>query len=201
VRELARVERVPGTRAEVQDVDRSTTAPNAESVGFGPTRRVILWNTLLDGRFSRGEVRVVVAHELGHIAHDHILKRVGWLVLFLLPAAALVALFTRRRGGLARPEAVPVALFVFVVLQLLTMPLTNIVSRREEAEADWSALRATHDPAAARALFRNLAITSRADPDPPAWSYVLFDDHPTIVQRIAMVDAWQARFQQTAAKP
>ena len=85
------------------------------------------------------------------------------------------------------------ALFVFVVLQLLTMPLTNIVSRREEAEADWSALNATHDPAAARALFRKLAATSLANPNPPAWTYVLYQDHPTIVQRIAMVDAWQAR--------
>jgi STE24 endopeptidase len=88
---------------------------------------------------------------------------------------------------------VPVALFVFVALQLLTMPLMNIVSRREEAEADWSSLDATRDPVAARALFRNLAVTSRANPDPPSWSYVLYDDHPTIVQRIAMVDAWQAR--------
>ncbi len=193
VRELARIEHVPGTRAEVQEVDRYTTAPNAESVGFGSTRRVILWNTLLDGRFPRGEVRVVVAHELGHIAHHHILKRVGWLVLFLLPAAGLVALFARPRGGMGRPEAVPVALFVFVVLQLVTAPLTNIVSRREEAEADWSALRATRDPADARALFRDLARTSLANPDPPAWSYVLFDTHPTIVQRIAIVDAWQAR--------
>ena len=175
------------------DVDRETTAPNAESVGFDSTRRVILWNTLLDGRFSRGEVRVVVAHELGHIAHKHILKDVGWLALFLLPAAGLVALFTRPRGGLARPQAVPVALFVFVVLQLLTVPLMNIVSRRQEAEADWSALRATRDPAAARALFADLARTSLANPDPPTWSYVLFDNHPTIVQRMAMVEAWQAR--------
>jgi STE24 endopeptidase len=193
VRELARVERVAGTRAEVQDVKRRTTAPNAESVGFGSTRRVILWDTLLDGRFPRDQVRVVIAHELGHIAHHHILERVGWLALFLLPAAGLVALFTRRRGGLARPEAVPVALFVFVLLQLLSVPLTNIVSRRDESEADWSALQATHDPAAARALFRNLATTSLANPDPPTWTYVLYDDHPTIVQRIAMVDAWQAR--------
>jgi STE24 endopeptidase len=193
VRELARIEGVPGTRADVQEVDRRTTAPNAESVGFGSTRRLILWNTLLDGRFSRDEVRVVIAHELGHISHNHILKGVGWLALFLLPAASIVAFFTRRRGGLARPEAVPVALFVFVVLQLLTMPLMNIVSRRDEAEADWSALRATRDPTAARSLFRNLATTSLANPDPPAWSYVLFDNHPTIVQRIAMVDAWQAR--------
>jgi Zn-dependent protease with chaperone function len=193
VQRLARVEGIPATKAEVQDVNRETTAPNAESVGFGPTRRLILWNTLLDGRFDRREVDVVAGHELGHLAHHHTLKRVGWLLLFLLPASALVALFTRRRGGLARPEAVPLALFVFVVLQFLTGPLMNIVSRHEEAEADWSALRATHDPAAARSLFRKLATTSLADPDPPAWSYVLYADHPTIVQRIAMVEAWQAR--------
>jgi STE24 endopeptidase len=193
VRQLARVEHIPGTKAEVQDVDRETTAPNAESVGFGPTRRVILWNTLLDGRFDRAEVRAVVGHELGHIAHHHQLKRVGWLALFLLPAAGLVALFTRRRGGLARPEAVPIALLVYILLQIATGPLMNIVSRREEAEADWSSLRATRDPAAERSLFRKLATTSLANPDPPAWSYVLDDDHPTIVQRIAMVDAWQAR--------
>ncbi len=193
VRRLARAEGIPGTRADVQDVKRQTTAPNAESVGFDSTRRVILWDTLLDGRFDRREVDVVVAHELGHLAHRHTLKRVGWLVLFLLPAAALVALLTRRRGGLARPEAVPVALFVFVALQLLTAPLMNIVSRRDEAEADWSALNATHDPAAARSLFKQLAKASLANPDPPTWSYVLYEDHPTIVQRIAMVDAWQAR--------
>ncbi len=193
VRELARVEGIPGTKADVQDVDRETTAPNAESVGFGPTRRVILWNTLLDGRFGNAEVRAVIAHELGHLAHHHPLKRVGWLALFLLPAAALVALFTRRRGGLARPQAVPVALLVFVVLQLLSAPLMNIVDRRQEAEADWSSLRATRDPSAERSLFVKLATSSLGDPDPPAWSYALYADHPSIVQRIAMVDAWQAR--------
>ncbi len=190
---LAREEGVPGTRAEVQEVHRFTTAPNAEAVGFGPTRRLVLWDTLLDGRFDRREVRVVVAHELGHIAHGHLLKRVGWLLLFLLPASALVALATARRGGLGRPEAVPLALLVFAVLQFAASPLMNMVSRREEAEADWSALRATRDPAAARSLFVRLARTSHADPDPPAWSYVLFANHPTIIQRVAMVDAWQAR--------
>ncbi len=190
---LARLEGVPGTRAEVQRVERFTTAPNAEAVGLGPTRRLILWDTLLDGRFDRREVRVVVAHELGHIAHGHLLKRVGWLLLFLLPASALVALATARRGGLGRPEAVPLALLVFFALQLASGPLMNMVSRREEAEADWSALRATADPSAARSLFVKLARTSHADPDPPAWSYVLFADHPTIMQRVAMVDAWQAR--------
>ncbi|HYM54569.1 MAG TPA: M48 family metalloprotease [Solirubrobacteraceae bacterium] len=192
-RALARSEGVPATKVAVQDVHRFTTAPNAESVGFGSTRRVILWDTLLDGRFSRDQIRAVIAHELGHLAHHHPLKRVGWLALFLIPAAALVAYFTRGRGGLARAEAVPLALFVFVALQLLTLPLWNMVSRHEEAEADWSALQATHEPAAARSLFERLAVTSLADPDPPAWSYVLYGDHPTIAQRVAMVEAWRVR--------
>jgi Zn-dependent protease with chaperone function len=192
-RAFAAREGVPGTQVLVQKVARSVTAPNAEAVGLGPTRRVVLWDTLLDGRFSRREVGVVTAHELGHIAHGHLLRRVGWLALFLLPATALVALLTRRRGGLAHPEAVPLALFVFVVLQLLTLPLWTLVSRHEETEADWSALQATHEPGTARSLFQRLATTSLGDPDPPAWSYVLYADHPTIAQRIALTEAWQAR--------
>jgi Zn-dependent protease with chaperone function len=201
VRSLASREGLHGVRAEVQDVERFTTAPNAEAVGFGASRRLVLWDTLLDGRFDRREVRVVIAHELGHIAHKHVLKRVGWLLLFLLPASALVALATARLGGLGRPEAVPLALLIFIVLQLAASPLMNLVSRHEEAEADWSALKATGDTAAARSLFVRLARTSHADPDPPAWSYVLFADHPTIVQRVAMVDACQARVDCGAVQP
>jgi STE24 endopeptidase len=192
-RTLATREHVAGTPVVVQTVPRELTSPNAEAVGFGPSRRVVLWDTLLDGRFSRREVDVVVAHELGHIAHGHILRRVGWYLLFLLPVTALVAFFTRRRGGLYRPEAVPVGVLVFVVAQLLLTPLTTLVSRRMETEADWSALQATHDPASARALFRGLATSSLADPDPPSWAYVLYADHPTIAQRIALTEAWAAR--------
>ncbi|HYV14388.1 MAG TPA: M48 family metalloprotease [Conexibacter sp.] len=192
-RALGRIEGVPNTKVEVQDVRRFTTAPNAEAVGFGSTRRVILWDTLLDGRFDRREVRAVLAHELGHLAHKHTLKGVGWLALFLLPATGLIAVATRRRGGLARPEAVPVALFVLVTLSVLIAPLQNVVSRRIEAEADWSALQATHDPAGTRAAFRRLATTSLGDPDPPTWIYVLDENHPTIAQRIAMTRAWEAR--------
>jgi Zn-dependent protease with chaperone function len=190
-RALERREGVSPTKVLVQEVRRETTAPNAESVGFGPTRAVVLWDTLLDGRFDRAQVRSVIAHELGHLAHHHQLKRIGWLALFLIPASALVALLTRRRGGMARPESVPLALLVVVVLQLLTLPAQNLISRHEEAEADWSSLAATHQPAVARALFVKLAQMSLASPDPPVWSYVLYADHPTIVQRIAMTEAWR----------
>jgi STE24 endopeptidase len=190
-RALERREGVSGTRFAVEDVDRFTTAPNAEATGFGPTRTVILWDTLLGDDFRRAEIRAVVAHEIAHLAHDDPLERVGWLALFLLPAAALVELLTRRRGGLARPEAVPVALLVLVALQLLATPLFNVVSRRAEASADWSALEATREPAAARAMLRRLSTTSHHSPDPPTWTSVLYGTHPTIMQRIAMTYAWE----------
>jgi STE24 endopeptidase len=195
-RALERSEGVSETRVRVQEAHSFTSAPNAESTGFGPTRTVILWDTLLDGRFNHSEIRLVMAHEFGHLANDDALKRVGWLALFLIPATALVAFLTRSRGGLARPEAVPVAILVLVALQLLATPLFNIVTRRQEAAADWAALNATHEPATDKALKRRLAITSLSAPDPPSWAYVLYNTHPTAMQRIAMAYAWEERSRQ-----
>jgi STE24 endopeptidase len=196
---LERSEGVGETRVRVQEAHRHTSAPNAESTGFGPTRTVILWDTLLDGRFNDREIRLVMAHELGHLANDDALKRVGWLALFLVPATGLIALLTHSRGGLARPEAVPVAILVMVVLQLFATPLFNIVSRRQEAAADWAALNATHEPATARALQHHLTTTSLSEPDPPIWAYALYGTHPSAMQRIAMAYAWEERSGRTGA--
>jgi STE24 endopeptidase len=190
-RALEREKGLSGTRLEVQDVHRFTTAPNAEAAGFGPSRTVVLWDTLLDGRFNRSEIRLVLGHELSHLAHDDPLKGVAWGALFLIPAWGLIALLTRRRGGMARPEAVPVVLLVLAATQLLATPFFNAVSRRQEASADWSALMATHDPGADRSLQRRLATTSLSEPDPPAWSSFLFGTHPTAMERISMAYAWE----------
>jgi STE24 endopeptidase len=192
-RALERVEGVSATKVEVQDVSRFTTAPNAEAVGFGSTSRVILWDTLVNGGFTRRQVRSVIAHELTHVSRRHVLKGVGWFALFLIPITLMIALATARHGGMGRPEAVPVALLVFVAASLALTPIHNVISRRMEAEADWGSLRATHDPAGARGLMLKLARTSLSNPDPPVLSYVMEADHPTIMQRLAMIDAWEGR--------
>ena len=67
-------------------------------------------------------------------------------------------------------------------------PFENAVSRRYEAEADWRALQATHDPAATTALFAHFEQTSLEEPNPPRWAYVLLENHPTLAQRIAMAE-------------
>jgi STE24 endopeptidase len=192
-RALARKDGVPDVEVKVQKVHKETTAPNAEAVGIGSSRRVILWDTLVDGRFSRRQIRTVVAHELGHVKRNHILKGIGWFGLAAIPVAFLIAVATRRRGGMYSPEAVPVAIFVVIAIQVATIPLQNIVSRHVEAEADWIALETTRDPAAATGAFHELATASRTQPRPPAWSYVLFDNHPTVMQRLEMVKAWEER--------
>jgi STE24 endopeptidase len=174
-------------------VGDETSAANAFSVGIGPSRRVVLWSTLLDGRFGERQVRFVLAHEYGHQARRHIPKGIAWYALFALPGAYLIARATRRRGGMAEPAAVPLSLLVLVVLQLAGLPLQNVVSRRIETEADWMALRTTHDPAGDRRLMQSFARTSLVQPDPPLWSYLLVDDHPTIMQRIALANTWAAR--------
>jgi STE24 endopeptidase len=178
---------VPIVVEKVHDV---TTEPNSEALGIGPSRRVVLWDTILDGRFSAGELKVVVAHELGHLARHHLWKGVAWFALFAFPGTFVLAVVTRRRGGMANPRSVPLALLVVVVLQLLALPLQNAISRHIEGEADWMALRTTRDPADAIKLFRGFATTSLQEPNPSTLDYLLQEDHPTIAQRIAMVQAW-----------
>jgi Zn-dependent protease with chaperone function len=120
-------------------------------------------------------------------------KSIGWIALVTLPTLWLVALATRRRGGVGDPANLPFVILVLVVLGLLTAPFENVVSRRYEAEADWRALNATRDPASARKLFQAFERTSLDDPNPPLWDYIWLENHPTLMQRIAMVEQWRAR--------
>jgi len=193
--DVTRIERAVGVHApvRVQKVSNETTQANAFAVGIGPSRHVVLWDTLLDGRFSRGEVRVVVAHELGHLKREHVAKAIGWLALIVFPGLLAVALATRRRGGLAEPANVPLAALVVAVFSLLSAPVENAASRRYEAEADWVALRATRDPAAARRLFERFERTSLQEPNPPALVYLWLGSHPTLMQRIAMAERFAER--------
>ena len=192
-RALARAVGVPGTPVDVDEVHESTTRANALALGVGPTKRVVLWDTLLDGRFTPGEIRVVLAHEFGHIAREHAWKGLGWFALFSAPATFLLAVLLRPRGGLADPGQVPLALLAVTVIGLALTPAANVLSRRYEAEADWVALEATRDPRSARGLFARFSRTSLADPSPPTWSYVTLETHPTLIQRIAMAEAWRER--------
>lgn len=192
----------------VADASRRTTQINAYVTGFGSTRRVVLYDNLVE-TLPRGEVLSVVAHELGHAKHDDVMigtllgvaaafAGVGVLGLLLGP------LTRRRHAGTptdstvtsAEPAAVPansaglvpILLALFAIGSVLSLPVQNTISRRIETRVDVVALRVTQDEASFVALQKRLALSSMADPTPPTWSQFVFGSHPTALQRIALAE-------------
>jgi STE24 endopeptidase len=191
---IERLGRAEGVRVEkvlVADASRRTTTANAYVAGLGPTKRVVLYDTMLDGRFTHDEIVAVAAHELAHVARSHLWKGLAWFALLAVPGVFLVAWVTEHRGGLGDPALVPLGVATAFAFVLLAQPLGNLVSRRYEAEADWLALEATKDPDAAVALERRFVLTSLADPDPPVWVKDWLGTHPAPLERIAMAEAFR----------
>jgi len=192
VERLAADQDISEPDVRVMDTYGATEAPNAVAMGIGPSERVVLWDTLVDD-FDPGETRVVLAHELAHLSRDHILELLAWTVLLSLPVAFLVAVATRRRGGMREPAAVPVAVLVVALLTVATTPLDGAFSQSHEAEADWIALESTEDADAAEELFVEFTRGALLDPDPPWWSHAAIGSHPTILDRLEMTAAWRER--------
>jgi STE24 endopeptidase len=171
----------------VEEVSNDTEQANAYAYGMGPSRRVVLWDTMLLPPFSEDEQKVVLAHELGHHSQRHLPKGLGWFAMFAIPGAWILMRTTRRRGGMGAPEAVPLALLVVAVLQLVTAPAANSISRRMEAEADWKALQVTRDPASLEQLMIGFSRHTLGDSRPrPAGRRSLLGTHPTLADRVAM---------------
>jgi STE24 endopeptidase len=177
----------------VYEVADETEAANAYAYGFGPSQRVVLWDTILRDPFEPDEQRLVLAHELAHHSQGHLPEGIGWFAIFAVPGAFLLMLATRARGGMGAAEAVPVALLVAAIFSLATAPAANLVTRRMEREADWKALEVTRDPAALRGVMVGFVETSLSDPDPPSWIEVMTGTHPSLEDRVAMARAWAAR--------
>ena len=170
-----------------------TTGANAYVTGIGSTKRVVLYDTLIDS-FSPDQVDSVVAHELGHVKHRDVPRGLLWVAIVALPGMFLVQALTEAIGG--RPRGVPgpailpaAALSIAIVSFAFQIP-GNGLSRRVEGSADAYSLHLTDDPAAFIAVERRLALQNLADPDPPGWLQFLFGTHPSTVTRIGYGLTW-----------
>ncbi len=194
---LAERDGVPVKDVLVADASRRTTALNAYVSGIGPTRRIVVYDTLLR-EAPAAEVESVVAHALGHAADKDVV--VGTVIGALGAALLVVGLYLlgswswllRMAGvdSIAAPQAIGLLLAVATVVGLFSGPLQAFVSRRIEARADEHALRLTQDPATFEAMQKRLAFVNLADPDPPAWEQAWRGSHPTTVERIAAARAF-----------
>ncbi len=193
--DLAREGGVPAREVLVADASRRTRAVNAYFTGFGKTRRIVLYDTLLRS-FTPEETALVVAHEVGHWKHHHI----QWGLLLGLGGAFLgLALGWRLlgawvgagRGGLtgfgAPALAIP-AYAVYLSLMLLTVVPGNWVSRRMEAQADRTSIHLTGDRAGFIRSEVKLGRENLADVVPPAWIEFALYTHPANARRILMAE-------------
>lgn len=202
----------------VADASRRTTTLNAYVSGLGPTKRVVLYDTLLDTA-PVDEIEVVVAHELAHARENDVLRGTllgaggAALAVLLIALAASWSPLTSRAGltpilrgdgtlgpveartapsgaFLGRAEAVPFVVALVTLLGFVGGPVEALVSRHIEARADAVALEITEDPDTFVRMQRTLALTALSDLDPPRLLHVWFASHPTAPERIAMARTW-----------
>jgi STE24 endopeptidase len=175
----------------VIDASRRSTVENAYVAGFGSSKRVVLYDTLLEAG-DLDETSFIVAHELGHQVEDHVYKNValtaaglfvGFGVLYLLARNGSVWAWAGA-SGISDLRALPVLLLFVLIANLLSLPIENTISRAHERKADEIALELTHDPDTAVRVFRRLAFANLADLRPPAVVEWALFSHPSIPDRI-----------------
>lgn len=195
VLELARRAGVEVGEVDRVDASRRVTSLNAYVGGIGSTRRVVLYDNLLE-HAERPELRSVVAHELGHVAHDDIPRGIAFVAIVaplgLLFSRELATAITRRTGvDPASPAAIPAYLLALSLAAFVLNIPGNQLSREVEASADEFALELTDDPRGLIDLQTRLARTNLSDPDPPGLYSAVFGTHPTTVDRIGTALAYE----------
>ena len=181
---------------EVYEVDasRRTTASNAYVTGLGATKRVVLYDNLLED-FSRDEVRLVVAHELAHVHYRDVPRGLLYVALVSPFSLFAAAALTRRlapdeeRPG---PAALPALALSVAIGSAGGTTIANQLSRRIEARADSYSLRLTGAPEPFIGFERGIAVRNVADPDPPEWLTALLATHPSTVQRIGIAKSFES---------
>jgi STE24 endopeptidase len=186
LRELAERAGAPIRDVLVADASRRTVKANAYVSGLGPTRRVVVWDTLLRSAGER-ELKLVVAHELGHRRERHIVKGTALAV----GAGVAGVLLIRLALATPQPADYPLAALLFTALQLTGLPFAAAVSRRWERTADRYSLELTGDRDAFVETHVALARSNLADLDPPRLAYLLLFTHPTPPERLALANSAQ----------
>jgi STE24 endopeptidase len=205
--EMAAEDGVPARDVLVADASRRTTALNAYVSGFGATRRIVVYDTLLR-KASADEVRLIVAHELGHAKERDVLTGTVVAAAGIAVLTCVLALLLRwgwllRRAGVESatdPRSVALVLAVVAVVLAVSGPVETLVSRRIETRADVHSLDLTRDPTTFAAMQRRLSVTNLSDLDPVPLVFGLFATHPTPPQRIAIAREW-ARQHRVAPPP
>lgn len=191
---------IPVEEILVMNASRQSNHTNAYFTGFGSTRRIVLYDTLLKNH-SPNEIESVLAHEIGHWQHDHIVKGIvlgtfaalfGSLLLHCVLRAAL-GRAPWNLTSIADPAGLPLILFLFSVGSWVAMPVENALIRFCERQADQVALELGGQPDAFVECERKMAIVNKSNVAPTPWTVWFFSTHPTTVERIRTAQEWKRK--------
>jgi STE24 endopeptidase len=204
-RRLVQLSEQAGTRVRGVyrwNLSEKSKKANAALTGLGSTRRIILADTLLDN-YAPEEIEAVLAHELGHHVHRHIMKSIlvqagitlfgFWVANFVLHYSVDHHMFEE----LSDFANLPLLVLVSTVLSFVLMPALNAYSRFNERQADKYAFESIAGVEPFISSMNKLAEQNLAERTPSKWVEWFFHSHPSISGRVAAAEAW-GRTQNTA---
>lgn len=193
---------VPAERVYMADYSRKTNAINAYVDGFGPSLRIVIWDTALQ-KLTEEEILVLTAHEIAHYVKHHLewsaAGGIASAFLMLFIGDKLLRLALRKWGkeaavrSIADWSALPLMLLIFSLLTFASTPIASAVSRQSELAADRYAYALTNDPGAAASMYRKLAVSSRGTLHPAALTYWFRYTHPSLGERILEAESHERK--------
>ncbi len=196
---MARANEIPVKQVLEVDASRQTTRVSANVSGLLGTTRIALNDNLLK-QCTLPEIRMVMAHEMGHYVLNHVTKLMTYLGIFILVAFAtsctLFEAAVRRWGekwgirGIADPAGLPLLALILSTLLFVLTPFSNTVTRVTEREADAFGINTSREPDGMAAVALKLGIYRKLDPGP--LEEFIFFDHPSGRARIRMAMDWKA---------
>lgn len=175
------------------NMSKNTKKANAAFTGLGKTKRILLGDTLLES-YSDDEVETVIAHELGHYKKKHITKNLligtftSFFTLYLIAVLYKLSLSWFGFEAINEIAALPILSLWAMLVGLIISPITNIISRKFEYEADEYAVTSTKKISAFKSVLEKLTEQNLGDKDPHPFVEWFFYSHPSIKKRIAAID-------------
>jgi STE24 endopeptidase len=171
------------------DMSKNTKKANAAFTGLGKTKRIILGDTLLND-YSKDEIETVIAHELGHYKHRHIIKNLifgtvsSFLTFFIISILYKNSLSWFDFESITQIAALPLLSLWAMIIGLIQSPIGNILSRKYEYEADRYAIESTLKPESFIKTLNKLTDQNLGDREPHPFVEWFFYSHPSIKNRI-----------------
>jgi STE24 endopeptidase len=175
------------------DMSKNTKKANAAFTGIGKSKRILLGDTLLEN-YTKDEIETVIAHELGHYKKKHIIKNIvigtvaSFLTLFLISYFYKISIYWFGFDKITEIAALPILSLWIMLIGLIQTPLTNILSRKYEYEADEYAIFSTRKPLSFKSTLEKLTEQNLGDKDPHPFVEWFFYSHPSIKNRISALE-------------